>query len=558
MSLVLYATNDLEGPSITTADYAATLSSSQPAMNGRDTVIVTMADGTELVTDVYLPSDGGHHPVILARTPYGRHQLEELATAATDEDIAFIAQDVRGCGESSGWFDPITQEPSDASDTLEWITARPWFDTEAGVGILGLSYLLAASIGVVNRPEIRAMANIAGIVDLEDAMAPLGPMNLHHVLPWTLLVSFDRIDLGVVDWDDAFDTVPLIDAATAAGYPNERWETLVESAGGDGGEHPSLSGYLLQAEVPTLHLSGWFDVTLPSAQKIYETMITHTDADHHRLIGPWSHNTIITEAPPMHGIDFGEDANPNMLRALMVWFSNRLHRTNRSSSVDQLSDGMPAAVYDTGGHHWVTHDRWPPTDSLRRTWYFESDCRLVDDRPDTTGTLRYAIVLSDPVPTTGGRLWEFPVAGLEPGPADRRHLHDRRDVLVCETDPLDEPLTVCGTVSLQIYLEYEHPITDVTATLVDVDRTDGARWVTDGVRRVAESTPVPIEVPMGTAQHRFDAGHRLAVELAGSDFPRWDRPEVSGQLPPPSNHRIGTGGSQPTRLEVSVDEPAGG
>src|SRR3954454_1410416 len=48
----------------------------------KQTVRVSMGDGVELATDVYLPRDGGPFPVILLRTPYDKNGGGGIGTAA--------------------------------------------------------------------------------------------------------------------------------------------------------------------------------------------------------------------------------------------------------------------------------------------------------------------------------------------------------------------------------------------------------------------------------------------------------------------------------------------
>jgi predicted acyl esterase len=40
----------------------------------RRNVPVTMRDGTRLAIDLYFPRQPGRYPVLLERTPYGKHQ----------------------------------------------------------------------------------------------------------------------------------------------------------------------------------------------------------------------------------------------------------------------------------------------------------------------------------------------------------------------------------------------------------------------------------------------------------------------------------------------------
>ena len=51
-----------------------------------ETVLVPMRDGIRLATDVYLPAEGSAFPVVLERTPYGRHLTSRSEITAADRD----------------------------------------------------------------------------------------------------------------------------------------------------------------------------------------------------------------------------------------------------------------------------------------------------------------------------------------------------------------------------------------------------------------------------------------------------------------------------------------
>ena len=64
-------------------------------------VMVTMRDGTQLATDIYLPAINGtpapgRFPVILERTPYNKEGIEGWASYFVPRGYVAIGQDVRG------------------------------------------------------------------------------------------------------------------------------------------------------------------------------------------------------------------------------------------------------------------------------------------------------------------------------------------------------------------------------------------------------------------------------------------------------------------------------
>ena len=45
-----------------------------------------------------------------------------------------IVQDVRGCFDSEGEFEPYFHEAGDGNATINWIAAQPWSDGAVGCG----------------------------------------------------------------------------------------------------------------------------------------------------------------------------------------------------------------------------------------------------------------------------------------------------------------------------------------------------------------------------------------------------------------------------------------
>jgi predicted acyl esterase len=104
-------------------------------------VAVPMRDGVVLRAEVYRPSGDGRHPVLVFRTPYGKHFAEQsdgVHLKAVERGYAVVLQDVRGRYASDGHFDPYRQEGRDGYDTIEWAASQPWSDGR--VGTYGLSY----------------------------------------------------------------------------------------------------------------------------------------------------------------------------------------------------------------------------------------------------------------------------------------------------------------------------------------------------------------------------------------------------------------------------------
>ena len=86
---------------------------------------LTLKDGVELVSRIWIPEDIGPWPTLLMRQPYGR-QIASTITYSHPEWWAskgymVVIQDVRGQGSSGGVFQGFSKEASDSSETHEWV-----------------------------------------------------------------------------------------------------------------------------------------------------------------------------------------------------------------------------------------------------------------------------------------------------------------------------------------------------------------------------------------------------------------------------------------------------
>jgi len=126
------------------------------------------------------------------------------------------------------------------------------------------------------------------------------------------------------------------------------------------------------------------------------------------------------------------------------------------------------------------------------------------------------------------------------GAFDQRAIENRADVLVYSTLPLTEEVEVTGPIRLTLYASSSAPDSDFTAKLVDVDPDGHARNLTDGIIRAryreSPSDAVLLKpgqvyeytIEMGATSNVFAAGHRIRLEIASSNFPRFDRNPNTG------------------------------
>jgi len=87
-------------------------------------VQIHMKDGIKLKADAFIPDVKEKIPVILIRTPYGKHQHRPYGEFWAKNGYVAIIQDTRGKWGSEGNFSPFVNELDDGLSTLDWITKQ--------------------------------------------------------------------------------------------------------------------------------------------------------------------------------------------------------------------------------------------------------------------------------------------------------------------------------------------------------------------------------------------------------------------------------------------------
>ena len=244
------------------------------------------------------------------------------------------------------------------------------------------------------------------------------------------------------------------------------------------------------------------------------------------IIGPWSHGNIS---------DWQGDQWMGYAAAATELNLTNLQLTFFSAVLDGRRPDLPRVTYFTSGiNQWRTADDWPPPGEL--TALYLAGGRALSWAPETTaGADRYESNNLDPVPTVGGASF-LPglLMGNNSGPKDQSIVEARDDVLVYRGDVLKSPVEVTGLVTLELWASSSATDCDWTARLVDVDQFGHAIGIVDGILRAryrhgVQATPLTSDKPelfpieLGHISHLFLGGHRVGLQIASSNFPRFDR-----------------------------------
>ena len=556
--------------------------------------MVSMRDGIELYTLVYEPRDRSReYPILLFRTPYsiGPYEPGEYrnplgpSTEFDRSGYIFAFQDVRGQFRSEGEFEVIrapaaeprgptdTDEITDNRDTIEWLLAN--VENHNGrVGQWGISY--------------PGWQTVMGMVDAHPALVAASPQaspsdmfigdDWHHNGAFRIMYAFSWLSGNARRRDGPTDTRGArFDYGTPSGYDfflNAGSAIAVDElyfhgdvpAWRDFIEHPNYDEfwqrqnalrYLDDVRPATLNVAGWFDTEdFYGPMSIYRTVEAENPGLENTLVvGPWLHGGWRRMDGDFLGcIAFDTKTSLHFQREFQYpFFEYHLKDEGRW-------DATEANVFLTGTNEWRAYDAWPPAGVTPVSLYlgpdgtlgFEPPTRTADSAAASAGDAAadshadsYVSDPANPVPfsaeerTTLGHLWKV---------EDQRFASDRPDVLVYQSEPLEEDLTIAGPIGAEIFVSTTGTDSDWIVKLIDVYPDDAppsancdvpmggyqmhlAGEIMRGRFRNDLENPEPmvpgevtrIEIDLRNRFHTFKAGHRLMVHVQSSWFPAYDR-----------------------------------
>ncbi len=508
----------------------------------RNGVRVPMRDGVELVADHYVPDTSTPAGTLLARCPYGRMFPFSVVfgTVYASRGYHVVFQSVRGTYGSGGEFVPMVHEVADGADTVAWLREQTWFT--GSFATLGLSYLGFTQWALLMDPppEMKAAIISVGPHDFRAATWGTGSFTLNDFLGWSDMVAHQE-DPGRIKAVVRQSRSRRVVARTADQAPmgaagrallSDRapwWESWTEHADpADPFWDPMrLDAALDRVECPVLLFGGWQDLFLEQTLAQFRHL-RDRDVTTALTVGPWTHSQMTTKALP------------TVLRETFAWLDT--HLAGRAAK-----DRSPVRAY-VNATGWVELPDWPPAMG-ESVLYLHPAHRLSDDPPDAgSHPSTFTFDPADPTPTIGGRL-----LSPDSGYRDDGVLALRADVLDFTGDPLPADLYVAGTPVMELAHSCDNPNNDVFVRLSEVDANGESRSVSDGfVRLTTDSGTIRLELdPMA---HRFGAGSRIRVLVAGGSHPRFVRnlgtgePPSSGSRMVPARHSVHHGAGGVSRL----------
>ncbi len=547
---------------------------------------ISMRDGVNLFTQVYLPKDTSEkYPVLMQRTPYrsapyGEDKYRESLGPSeylAKEGYIFIYQDARGRfmseGEAPNWLTPHNphkqskedvDESSDMYDTIEWLLANlP--NHNGKVGLWGISWpgFYAAASMIDAHPAIAAVSPQAPMSDFWfDESFHNGACFLTTNFTFLLHSLHAHPEPHSEWWTDwilhpdeyrfFLDLGPIrnITATYFEGQENV-WNDLILHPNYDEfWQSQRILDQLYSVAPAVMTVGGWFDTDdLYGTFHVYQSIEEKNPGIFNILVvGPWRHGGWARDRGDQLGhIQFGSETSLFYQQNIELPFFNHYLK-------DKGEAGLPEMYgFITGSNQWVTFDSWPPEDLEDRQIYFHQGGKLSFDPPRSKKKV-YDEYISDPanpVPYTseiGSRypslVWPRYMIG------DQRFADRRPDVLSYQTDALEEDITLAGPLQADLWVSTSGTDSDWIVKLIDVfpDSTENPEDLPVGVHMAGFQMMVRSEVIRGrfrnsfeqpepfrpnrptrvsfTLQdvlHTFQKGHRIMVQVQSTWFPMVDR-----------------------------------
>lgn len=478
------------------------------AAPGKQEVMVPMRDGVKLAANIYLPEGDGPWPVVLTRTPYNKNGADGNAKAYTDKGYALVSQDVRGRYESEGVDKPFEVDMPDGYDTVEWIAEQSWSNGKVGIfgtSAPGITSNLAAA---ANPPHlVAAFVTVAPDSLFYRSRFVGGIFKESHSGGWLRGQGISEEEIA------AYKKRAVLDDRT------RRTDFLFH-------RH--------KVDIPIYNVGGWHDIyaegTLYNYQYLQNEGHQAARGKQKLFMGAFGHGGLQGDLTYPGGGNLRGD-----LQEQFRWWDFWLKGIDTG-----IMDEPPISYYMMGSarkgnvspkNRLIQTDTWPPKHESTR-YYLQAGGGLSTEIPgDKKAASSYQYDPTNPVPTVGGQN-----LGRDVGPRDQREVGERQDYFRFETEVLDEDVIVAGHIDMELWAATDGLDTDFMVKLVDVYPDGYEALILDypirtrfregqeahQVKMMEPGKPVKLNINMWSTAQTFEKGHKIAVHVTSSNYPRFD------------------------------------
>jgi len=581
---------------------------------------IPMRDGKKLFTSVYVPKNPTwKYPFLLKRTPYsvGPYGVDKYrgdlgpSDNLAREGYIIAYQDVRGRWMSEGEFvnmrphKPTKSGPTDIDestdtfDTIDWLVKNVP-NNNGKVGTWGISYPgFYVAAGMIDaHPALKAASPQAPINDwfIGDDFHHNGALFLPHCFNFianfgkprpepTKKFNYLPFDHGTPDGYDFFLRLGPLANADRDHFKGDIafWNEVMKHPDYDEfWQARNLRPHLKAINPAVMTVGGWFD-----AENLFGALETFKNVDkfgpgstNQLVMGPWRHGGWSRGDGNQLG-DLGFNAKTG------VFFREKIELPFFEFHLKGKGEMKhpKAWVFETGTNVWRQYDTWPPAAAKSRSLFLKPGGKL--DVAPNKGLDIFDEFVSDPNKPVPSHDKTHVGMAAEYMSGDNRHAARRPDVLVYQTEILDQDTTLAGPIEVKLHVSTTGTDADWIVKIIDVYPDDypdpepnptGVRLggyqqlvrgdVMRGRYRKSFEKPVPfkpgeveeVKFTLPDICHTFRPGHRMMIQVQSSWFPLVDRnpqtfvtiSEASESDFKKATHRVYTAGAKASRVEVRV------
>ncbi len=486
----------------------------QAVLNWTEVSIPT-TDNMSLACDVYLPTGWTDGPVILIQTPYNKNLYHftglpiGIGMAQETMQYAIVIVDWRGFyGSATALYAGAPSLGFDGYDVVEWVAGQAWCN--GNVGTWGPSALGRVQFQTARQqpPHLVCMVpQVASPLNNYLEYYPNGAARTEY------LEQLDALGFG---------TSPVIYAHP---YQDLVWNVAEEA-----------NNYPQQITIPTLMMGGWYDHNVETMIQFFSSIQNLSAVDvreqHRLLMGPWVHGG--SGVASLGTASQGELSYP----AAAGWSNSQTFQFF-DYHLKGFENGWDATAkvryFQMGDNTWQNADAWPVPEVNNAKLYFHNDGIVRSELPEELTNIELIYNPSDPSPTIGGPTLR---ADLDQGPYDQTALvESREDVLIMTSGVLVNDVVLKGAAKVQVTLSTDVTDTDIAVRLCDVYPDGRSMLVSDGIYRLrflngftqaslialSPATDYSAVIKFSHTAITFKAGHRIRVDISGSNYPRFNR-----------------------------------
>jgi putative CocE/NonD family hydrolase len=306
------------------------------------------------------------------------------------------------------------------------------------------------------------------------------------------------------------------------------------------------------------------------------------DTENRLVMGPWYHGQWARgDGNRMGNVFWGFNSTDYYKHHIELPFFNYYLKEKGDMTLPE------ASIFLTGENTWNAYEDWPPKGAVEKSLYFHPKGGLSFEVPSGADSFdEYVADPNRPVPYTEDvhmrRTREYMTD-------DQRFASRRPDVMVYESDVLEEDVTLTGPITADLFVSTTGTDADYVVKLIDVfpdllpNYTPNEKGVPMGgyqmmVRgdvfrgrfRNSFEKPEPftpgevteVEFTMPDVGHTFKKGHRIMIQVQNSWFPLVDRNpqkfvniyECDEDDFQKATHRIYHDANRPSQVKVTVLE----